>query len=201
MHATFKPHTAFPVVLATFALWCCGSGDIALTPEDDARALERIARTWSGALGEATFTLSICEDLAANAAFTVDGCTYAHLVQSQDPPAARTIDRASGGCESCFLGVLTNVTATLSKPDGTTLLATGIASLGTSFDEDPYSGDYGLLLYADDALALEGRIQSDGTLILSGAALLNLGFTVEEAEVSFEKPEAATCGEGDAPAE
>lgn len=187
---------SLPALCASLALWCCGSGDITFSPDRDAQALERILKTWSGTLEERPFSLSLCEDAEANAAFVVDGCTYAHLVKGDGPLAERSVSRASGGCENCFLGVLTNVTATLTRADGDVLEVKGLVSLGTTFDEDPYEGDYGLLLYADEALVMEGRLQPDGKLILSGAQLLNLGFEVSDAEVEFTEVEAATCGPG-----
>lgn len=191
----------FALSVAVILLWCCGSGSISFTPEDDAAALNRVQRAWQGKIGEEALSLSLCEDTAKNADFIVDDCTYAHLVRSENPTPARTIDRASGGCESCFFGVLTHVRATLGLTDGSTLQLTGLVSLGTAFEEDPYAGDYGLLLYADEGMsdvALEGRIQADGTLILSGAHLYDLGVAATEAEVSLTQGEANVCcgGEG-----
>ncbi len=188
-------HVALSCVL--LLLWCCGSGSISFSPEDDATALGRIQRAWQGKIGEEPLSLSLCEDTARNADFIVDDCTYAHIVRSENPTPARTIDRASGGCESCFFGVLTHVRATMGLADGSEIHLTGLVSLGTAFEEDPYAGDYGLLLYADEAMsdvAMEGRIQADGTLILSGAHLYDLGFAVTEAEVSLTPGEALSCG-------
>lgn len=184
----------FPLLCALLVLWCCGSGDVTFSPDQDAQALTRILQTWEGTLGELPFSMTLCEDVEANATFVVDGCTYAHLVRSADSTAERSVERANGGCENCFLGVLTNVRATLTQADGEILQVNGLVSLGTTFDEDPYEGDYGLLLYADESLVMEGRLQPDGKLILSGAQLLNLGFDVSEAEVEFEKGETASCG-------
>lgn len=184
---------SLPLICVFLILWCCGSGEITFSPEQDARALTRIQHTWQGTLGEVPFSLTLCEDAGANATFAVDGCTYAHLVKSDDPPAERSLARANGGCENCFLGVLTNVSATLTQANGEILEVTGIVSLGTTFDEDPYEGDYGLLLYAEEALVMEGRLQADGKLVLSGAQLLNMGFDVSEAEVEFDKGESASC--------
>lgn len=178
-----------------FALLCCG-GSITYSPEDDAAALGRLGKTWTAAYGDKTFSLTVCEDAEANAAFDVDGCKYAHLVRSTDPDAARTVSRASS-CESCFLGILTNVKATAFTPDGEAVALTGIVSLGTEYNEDPYDGDYGLMLYRDGRLYLEGRIQKDGVLVLSGSDLLEMGFGVDEAEETLSEWAEAQCGAAD----
>ncbi|MDR0965245.1 MAG: hypothetical protein LBM75_01835 [Myxococcales bacterium] len=199
MRFAVSPCRPFAFVIIALLL-CCGSGDITFSPEQDARALDRIAQTWSATFAQKAFSLSLCEDIATNAALTVDGCTYAHLVQSQGPAKETTIERANGGCENCFLGVFTNVIATFTRADGSVFQGKGIVSLGTAFDEDPYAGDYGLLLYEEgedgnSTLVMEGRLQTDGTLILSGAALLNLGFEVTDAEVKLPEAAASMCGE------
>ena len=178
--------------LTLAALMSCGA-TITYSPEDDARALSRIGRTWTATFGESAFSITVCEDLQANADFDVDGCTYAHLVRSENPSPKKTVDRASS-CEGCFLGVMTNVTGSFTGADGKDITLTGLVSLGTEFNEDPYAGDYALLLYRDGKVVLEGRIQDDGKLILSGADLYDLGFAADEAEETLEVSVEGTCG-------
>ena len=180
---------------AMLALFCCG-GSITYSPDDDAAALKRLGKTWTAGYGGKTFSLTLCEDVEANAAFDVDGCKYAHLVRSVEPDEKRTVGRASS-CERCFLGVLTNVRAAAVTPEGSSQALTGLVSLGTEYNEDPYDGDYGLMLYKDGRLYLEGRIQKDGALILSGNDLLQMGFEVDEAEETLDEWSEALCGGAD----
>lgn len=179
--------------ILTLAALCCG-GSITYSPEADKAALDRMSKTWSTTYGEKPFAITVCEDKEANATFDVDGCKYAHLVRSMDPSKEETVDRASG-CESCFLGILTNVTATLNDPAGKAVQLKGIVSLGTESSEDPYDGDFALLLYKGDKIYLEGRIQKDGTLVLSGDDLYGMGFEVDEAEEKLETFADGACGQ------
>lgn len=180
-------------LFGVFSLVSCG-GSITYTPEDDAEALKRIEKTWTAAYSEKTFSLTICEDLEANAVHQVDGCTYAHLVRSVDPSPKDTVDRASS-CEDCFLGIMTNIIGTFHDAQGKEYVLKGIVSLGTEFNEDPYEGDFGLMLSLDDGRTiLEGRITEEGTIVLSGDDLYALGFDVDEAEEKIENFEEGQCG-------
>lgn len=181
----------FLAALFTISAFCCG-GSITYSPDSDQEALVRISKTWSTTYDNKPFSITLCEDKETNASFNVDGCKYAHLVQSNYPSKEETVSQASG-CESCFLGIMTNISAVLKTPDETSIQLNGIVSLGTESSEDPYDGDFALLLYSGEKVFLEGRIQKDGTIILSGEDLYNMGFAVDEAEEKIETFVEADC--------
>lgn len=187
-----------PVLLLAGALQC-GPAGIEYSAERDEEAMERIERVWFGTVGEGPISISVCEDKAANDQLEEGGCDVDHVVKGGGRGTTRTADQAGGvGCGGCSLSALTNVVAIVHMPDGNSAVMRGTVRLGSAYEENPYTGDWGLWLatpegYEGKAVQIEGRILEDGKLLLDGGRLNQAGFSKGFDNVELPAGIAASC--------
>jgi len=180
----------------------CGSEVRQYTPAQDDEAIAAIERRWSGTVGEGPFSITFCEDRAANDAETPDGCQVEHVVKG----GGRTVpsqseEPSSVGCGGCPFMVRTSVTALVVGPDSVARNLKGVVAFGSAYDGDPFAGDWAFQVDSPQGeanpITVEGRIQADGSLLLAGSWLYLAGYSKGTDDVTVASSAPATCVRGD----
>ena len=144
------------LALFTFLLLSCLSRQVSYTHKLDADAVTASTRVWSGA----GMTLTLCEDLAAEATTMENDCQIDHVAMSGDRGAMRSEN--AGGCGGCPEANVVLVKGTL---DGKAI--EGMVDLGTMYDHDPYAFPYTVDVHCVDpnpGCSFRAQLQADGSL-------------------------------------
>ena len=142
------------VVLAV----ACLTHTVQITPQKDDAVVAVGAQMWTSGMD----TLSLCEDMAAEATMTEDGCEIAHVVRGGDRTTARSKD-VGGGCGGCPLENTLFVTGTLKG-----MAVTGKIAVGDFYEDDPYKFPYTIELQCTDktiGCSFSGNLGADGKIL------------------------------------